>query len=366
MTPPSRITFLGHGAERTGPPIHLLRLLRWVTAHAPHIEVDVGLLRDGPLLEETAALVPVTVVGPEPRGPVGALGRGADVVVVNTAGSIAALPALVSPPRRLVTHVHELSEGFSFQLAPHLRAAVLERSDQLLAVSGAVASMLRGHPGWDRPIPVHSGFVDPIEVSAAAADPISRADLGARDDELVVVACGTLDWRKAPDLFVASVARLIAAGTAARGVWVGGDPDRPVGAAARSDAAALGVADRIRFVGEREDPLRWLAAADVVVVTAREDAYPLVGLEAAALGRPIVCFDAGGLPELVRSGGGVVVTYPDVDAMATALAELAADPGRRLALGDEARARVLARHVPEVAAPALLAELVAIAGREPR
>lgn len=366
MSAPSRLTILGHGAERTGPPVHLLRVLRWIAANAPEVEVDVGLLRDGPLLDATAALAPVTVVGPEPTRSVAGLGRHADIVLVNTAGSIAALPALDQPPRVLVTHVHELAEGFSFHLSPALRRSVLERSDALLAVSRAVASMLRTHVGEAAAIPIHAGFVEPEQVAAAAADPVTRAELGAHHGEVVIAACGTLDWRKAPDLFVAALARLVASGIPARGVWIGGDPSGAVGTAARRDADALGLGDRVRFVGEQPDPIRWMAAADVFVLTAREDAFPLVGLEAAALGLPTVCFDAGGLPELVSDDAGTVVAYPDVDAMARALAGLATDPARRTALGTVARERVLARHVPDVAVPALLGDLATLAATAAR
>ncbi|OWY59742.1 hypothetical protein B7486_72930, partial [cyanobacterium TDX16] len=126
----------------------------------------------------------------------------------------------------------------------------------------------------------------------------------------------------------------------------------------------LGLQDRVHFVGVRSDPRPWFAAADVFLLPSREDPFPLVCLEAGAAGTPIVCFDAGGMPELVEpSGGGIVVPYPDVDAMGEAVASLLDDPGRRADAGAAASAAVRAGYLTEHLAPRLLEALEATARR---
>src|SRR4051812_24395571 len=58
-----RVLFLGHGAERTGPPVFLLRLQRWLAENgAPSHETV--LVRGGDLLPELERLGPVTVLDP--------------------------------------------------------------------------------------------------------------------------------------------------------------------------------------------------------------------------------------------------------------------------------------------------------------
>jgi glycosyltransferase involved in cell wall biosynthesis len=65
-------------------------------------------------------------------------------------------------------------------------------------------------------------------------------------------------------------------------------------------------------------------------------------LEAMASGLPVVATRGGAFPEIVEDGrSGLLVPRGDVEALADALSELLADPGRRAALGREARARVL-------------------------
>jgi glycosyltransferase involved in cell wall biosynthesis len=77
----------------------------------------------------------------------------------------------------------------------------------------------------------------------------------------------------------------------------------------------------------------------------REDPFPLVCLEAAATGKPVLCFDrGGGMPEFVRDDAGCVVPYLDLGAMAKCIVKLQQDPARCAALGHTAQARARAQH----------------------
>ena len=68
-----------------------------------------------------------------------------------------------------------------------------------------------------------------------------------------------------------------------------------------------------RFLGQRDDARALLAAADVFVLTSREDPLPSVALEALATGTPVVAFaETGGIPDLLaRTGGGCSVPLGD-------------------------------------------------------
>ena len=87
----------------------------------------------------------------------------------------------------------------------------------------------------------------------------------------------------------------------------------------RAMAERLGVADRVRFRGFQADPQAWMrAAACVVVPSFWQEPYGLVAAEAVALGRPVVAFAIGGLPE--ACGGKATLVPPgDVAALAAAL-----------------------------------------------
>ena len=100
---------------------------------------------------------------------------------------------------------------------------------------------------------------------------------------------------------------------------------------------------QVRFVGPAPTPLPYMLAADVFLLSSREDPFPLVCLEAADCGLPVLCFaDAGGMPLFVQEDAGAVVPYLDVDEMANQL---------RSFLADEARGAGLRRAWPATSPP---------------
>ena len=71
-------------------------------------------------------------------------------------------------------------------------------------------------------------------------------------------------------------------------------------------------------------------------------------IEALAAGRPAVATRVGGVPDVVRDGvDGFLADVGDVDVLADRLAELAADPERRAAMGAAGRERVIRRYAVE-------------------
>ncbi|MEE9217594.1 MAG: glycosyltransferase [Acidobacteriota bacterium] len=105
--------------------------------------------------------------------------------------------------------------------------------------------------------------------------------------------------------------------------------------------------DRVRFLGQLPRPriAGALAACDALVLpSVCMEVAPLAVLEAGAAARPAVASQVGGIPEWVEDGiTGVLVPPGETEALAAALAALAAAPARARALGECARARVRER-----------------------
>lgn len=119
----------------------------------------------------------------------------------------------------------------------------------------------------------------------------------------------------------------------------GDGPDR---AALEALAAELGIGDRVHFLGRiaYEDRFDFLAGASLVVMPSRYETFGMVAAEAMAQGTPVLAFDIPCLRALVNSNTGKVVPAFDVEAFADSLTELLADPGRRRALGEQAKLQV--------------------------
>ena len=106
-------------------------------------------------------------------------------------------------------------------------------------------------------------------------------------------------------------------------VMVGDGPDRGL---AQDDARALGVADRVQFLGRIENVAPLLSSADLFLLPSANESFGLSALEALACGVPVVASDAGGIPEVIREGiTGALRPVGDVDAMAQAAIAILSD-----------------------------------------
>jgi glycosyltransferase involved in cell wall biosynthesis len=157
-----------------------------------------------------------------------------------------------------------------------------------------------------------------------------------------LLAVGRLVPKKGFDVLIAAAARLT---QPFRLRIVGEGPERDRLAHA-IDALDLG--DRVELCGartHRELPDAYARAAVVVVpsvadATGDRDGLPNVVLEAMASARPVVAGDIGAVASAVDADTGLLVPPGDANALAHALDELLAAPGRREGLGRAARARV--------------------------
>lgn len=148
-----------------------------------------------------------------------------------------------------------------------------------------------------------------------------RETIGA-GDAAVWLLVGSGWRRKGLDTAIEALA---ASRDGRRQLWIAGRdaPERW-----RRHAERHGVADRVRFVGERRDVPQLLAAADGLILPSRYDAFGLVCLEACASGRPVICSDRTGASELLGAAGIVVPDPSDAAAFARAMDHFD-DAGRR-------------------------------------
>jgi glycosyltransferase involved in cell wall biosynthesis len=142
----------------------------------------------------------------------------------------------------------------------------------------------------------------------------------------------------------------------------------------QAQAQTLGLAERIIWAGPKAqtDVIAALRAADLFVLPSKQagdgdrDGLPNVVMEAASQGLPIVATDFAGIPEFLREGvEGLLVAPGDVEALARALADLAAAPVRRAALGQAAYERLTGAFSASAGLDAIAVRLRASAGLAP-
>jgi glycosyltransferase involved in cell wall biosynthesis len=179
---------------------------------------------------------------------------------------------------------------------------------------------------------------------------------------LRLVACGRLNPAKGHDDLLRALRLLVDRGLDARLVVLG--EDEQGGAGHRRDlealVGALGLADRVRLPGAvGEDRVRAeLGAAHVFALASHAEPLGVAVMEALAMALPVVVCEGGGVGELVTDGRtGLLVPPRDPEALAVAVARVAADPALATALGAAGRRHVVAGYASARGARTLL-ELV--------
>jgi glycosyltransferase involved in cell wall biosynthesis len=166
---------------------------------------------------------------------------------------------------------------------------------------------------------------------------LSRAELGLPTDAPIAGVLAVLRPEKAHDNFLRAATVVRSQLPAAHFALIGDGPER-----ARLEAIARTqrLADRVHFLGRRDDVEQVLPLLDVSVLPSRTEAFPLSVLEAMAASRPVVVTDVGALREIVANGeNGLIVPSEDVDALAAAILRVLRDPVLARALGEVGRRR---------------------------
>jgi len=150
----------------------------------------------------------------------------------------------------------------------------------------------------------------------------------------VVTVAQLIERKRLSDL-LAAMARLRERRPDARAAIVG---DGPLGPELRREAARLGVADAVDFLGRRPDVEEIYRASRVFVLTSRSEGLSVATAEAMACGLPAVVTDVGDMADLVREGrNGHLVAVGDAGGLAERVGGLLDDADRYAAAAAAAR-----------------------------
>lgn len=206
------------------------------------------------------------------------------------------------------------------------------RATRILAISGAVADVLvEDGVSSDRIVVVHSG----IDLDAARqAEPLGlRERLGLPVETTLACTVGALVPHKDHVTLLHAARRLASRFPALHWVIAGAGELRTV---LEWLASELDLTGRVHFLGQVADPLRVIADVDVYVMSSREEGLGTSVLDAMARGIPVASTSAGGLPEMLQHGAGLLVSPRDPEALAGAVQRILTDEELRRSLVERA------------------------------
>lgn len=274
-------------------------------------------------------------------------GVNAGLIVANTVrAAVYAAPAALLERTPLIAYRRELWLGgtrprhaWSVRADWAGKALLCAAAVRVVANSQATAGT---HPCPRKTAVVHNGVEPDRFARLAGPDSFPRRHQVPADVP-VVGTVGRLCPIKGQDRFLRIFARIMEGLPGAWGIVAGGaifDENSYQRDLFRL-AAELGIARRIIFAGHLDDPVPALTAMDVFVQPGDPEGFGLVNLEAMAVGRPVVGYAHGALPEIVLHGQtGILVPPGDEAAMAAAILGLLRDPALRSRYGAAGQERV--------------------------
>jgi len=171
----------------------------------------------------------------------------------------------------------------------------------------------------------------PNFVGEEAAEPLIRAEFATPTGVPLALALGRLHPNKAFDVLLQAMPAV-----PALHLWIAGEG--PLRAELEALARRLGIAERVRFLGWRDDVPALFAAADLFICPSRHEPLGNVVIEAWAQALPVIATAAQGPRQLIEDGtDGMLVPIDDAAALAAAIGRLLSEPG--LADGLAARGR---------------------------
>lgn len=241
-------------------------------------------------------------------------------------------------------------------------AEAVAKVDQIVAVSRAMRAACESLATPRRPVAVVPNGAD-TRVFHPRDRGEARRRLELPEDERIITFVGVLTPRKGIDTLVEAMGLLTHEPGDTPLLVIAGIGELRDGLEAR--ARALGVADRIRFMGKvpHDEVAWWMAAGDVFCLPSLSEGLPTVVCEAMACGRAVVATAVDGTPEIVDDGAtGLLVPPTDAPRLAEALSRVLGDDAMRTRFEDEALRRATTTYTWDANARAHIGLYEAIAG----
>lgn len=229
-----------------------------------------------------------------------------------------------------IMHVHGV--GAEHMFTRTYQDLIATAADRYICCAQAVAHHMQVCLGVDprKLCTIYAGVdVRAIATATAESSISKRVQLGVGADDLLIGGAGYFQYIKGVDLFIEAAALIQERfkDRRIRFMWIGGynlNQDTYSRSVIRH-TDRLGLTDKVLFVGHQTHIYDYLNLLDMFVMCSRQEAFPLVVVEAMALQKPVVAFPVGGVPEALQNGAGLVTERTTPEALADAVSAVIED-----------------------------------------
>lgn len=236
-------------------------------------------------------------------------------IVGTLAAALARVPVLLVSKRSLDSY-HRKFEAWSHWAINRFADKVVANADAVkdfvIKTEGCPASKL---------VVIPNGVNDEFVTNSSRDQ--ERAACGFKPNERVIGTLGRLAWKKGQEYFLEAAATILHTDPSVSFALVG---DGPLRSQLEEQTQQLGIASRVKFLGQRLDSQAMISLFDIFVLPSVIEGMPNALLEAMALEKPVVVTEAGGNAEVVKhEESGLVVPIRNAEAMAQAVLRLLKD-----------------------------------------
>jgi L-malate glycosyltransferase len=222
----------------------------------------------------------------------------------------------------VITHFHELTTDYSLVTKQQLQAAI-NYSNLCIADSKAVYNKLQLLGAKNIVLQYECIDIKKINIDNAKSAQL-KTQLDLDKYSFVWLMSGSTSTRKGTDM-VPQLAQLLQQQNAAL-VWLGNNSSTGMDLMIEKEIKAMQL-NNVLFLGQKKDNdyYNHMNIMDGFVLTSREEPFGMVVVEALALGKPVVSFNAGGVAEIVTSDVGTIVNSWNVPDLAAAMQQVSAN-----------------------------------------
>ena len=243
-------------------------------------------------------------------------------ILGNTVSSVGLLRELSSLQVPMEVYVHELRHSIEKNTTVLDRTFIATGISRLYAVSDLVKSVLETDLAVEaNKIALLPPIIELHQLQQSGKSTI-RERLGIPLDAKIVLSCGLAEWRKAPDVFLEVAKQLIVKMPKVHFIWLG-MLDNEYSDNLIASTALWDMKKQVHLLPVCSDSRPYFEAMDVFFLSSREDPFPLVMLEAAHVGKPIVGVRAsGGVNDFLQGLDELLVESWDVDVLVNKISSL--------------------------------------------
>jgi glycosyltransferase involved in cell wall biosynthesis len=243
----------------------------------------------------------------------------------------------------VILHVHELEYSIDLFVGHECFLNYISSVDRFIAVSESVKENLIEKYGVCETKILIVYPSSPNLISPCKKKEDILKELNINEKSFVIGSSGTGVWIKGYDVFInlaycffkkypKSICIFMWVGKISESDYIN----------IKYDLDKIGLSEKVKFIGEKTNPIDYYNAFDVFALTSRVDSFSLVCMESAFLSKPLICFDnTGHVPRLIGKDAGFVIPYMDIEYMASKIYLLYQDQNLKNSLGDAIRKKYL-------------------------